>query len=898
MNRFISIIICYFIAICPVFPQILKGKITNQSGEPVPSATVYIRELKQGTTSNITGDYEIRLPGGKYTIICQSLGYEQVSVSLTITDETVIRNISLSLQYYQIPEVRISATGEDPAYGIMRKAIGMAPYYLNNISHYKANVYLKGNLQIDKIPRLIKRSIEKQARKEKKSGGSGETVKEGEVYLMESYNEIEFTAPEKYVQKVLSYNSTFPEEGNEISPMQYISASFYQPVIADLAISPLSPNAFSHYNFKYLGASPQGNFSINKIAVIPKRKSQQLFEGTIYIIDELWCLQSVDLTIDNLAGKIRIEQLCIPVQDDIWMPVSDKFDVKISILGFKADAGYAVSVKYDEVIPNTALKKPAGITFRRNNIANAASDTVQNKKRKQIDRILSKEELSNRDMMRLSKLMKQESENSMPDSVRKNLEIIDNTTHVIEKDAGRKDSAYWAAIRPIPLSELEMKRMHVTDSIRRISEPIQSKSDTLKTEGKNQKDGGNSFAKEIKNVSFGNTWGKKDGLRFRFSGLFDPELLSFNTVDGFVYGLDFRLSKTWKDKKSLGIYPDVRWAFSRQQLMWRLNANYRFGGAKQKEVFIRSGMSSRDIGTGGGIDPLLNTVTSLFFKLNYPKFYNSDFIRLGYRSEITNGLTLELNGLMEYRYVLANTTGFSIINASREYTPNIPVNRYLASGADPLNAMRDQNHAALSAKVTYIPFQKYRMDGGSKIPAGSDWPSFSLSWEHGINDFNESGFSVTHYDMIRAEIFRKKDLGAFSEFRWRIRAGGFTDNRKLTFYDFFHFNQQPLPVLLKDYEDVFMNPFCYSLSTPESFFEVHLNYATPYLLLKMLPGLSNTLMRENLRMSLLGSRYRPTYTEIGYSLSEIFLFIEAGVYAGFDGTRYRNIGIKFILKLN
>jgi hypothetical protein len=898
MNRFISIIICYFITICPVFPQILKGKITNQSGEPVPSATVYIRELKQGTTSNMTGDYEIRLPRGKYTIICQSLGYEQVSVSLTITDETVIRNISLSLQYYQIPEVRISATGEDPAYGIMRKAIGMAPYYLNNISHYKANVYLKGNLKIDKIPRLIKRSIEKEARKERKSGGTGETVKEGEVYLMESYNEIEFTAPEKYVQKVLSYNSTFPEEGNEISPMQYISASFYQPVIADLAISPLSPDAFSHYNFKYLGASPQGNFSINKIAVIPKRKSQQLFEGTVYIIDELWCLQSVDLTIDNLAGKIRIEQLCIPVQDDIWMPVSDKFDVKISILGFKADAGYAVSVKYDEVIPNTALKKPAGITFRGNNTANAASDTIQNKKRKQIDRILSKEELTNRDMMRLSKLMKQESEKSIPDSVRKNLEIKDNTTHVIETDAGRKDSAYWAAIRPIPLSELEMKRMHVTDSIRRVSEPIQSKSDTLKTEGKNQKDGGNSFAKEIKNVSFGNTWGKKDGLRFRFSGLFDPELLNFNTVDGFVYGMDFRLSKTWKDKKSLGIYPDVRWAFSRQQLMWRLNANYKFGGVKQKEIFIRSGMTSRDISTGGGIDPLLNTVTSLFFKLNYPKFYNSDFFRLGYRSEITNGLTLELNGLMEYRYVLANTTGFSIINASREYTPNIPVNRYLASGADPLNAMRDQNHAALTAKITYIPFQKYRMDGGAKIPAGSDWPSFILSWEHGINDFNESGFSVTRYDMIRAEIFRKKDLGAFKEFRWRIRAGGFTDNRKLTFYDFFHFNQQPLPLLLKDYEDAFMNPFCYSLSTPESYFEVHLNYATPYFLLKMLPGLSNTLMRENLRLSLLGSRYRPAYTEIGYSLSEIFLFFEAGVYAGFDGTRYRNLGIKFILKLN
>ena len=183
-------------------------------------------------------------------------------------------------------------------------------------------------------------------------------MKEGDVYLMESYNEIEFTAPDKYVQKVISFNSTFPEEGNEISPMEYVSASFYQPVLADMAISPLAPNAFSHYNFKYLGASPQGNFSINKIQVIPKRKSQQLFEGTIYIIDDLWCLQSVDLTNENLVGKIRVQQLYIPVQDEIWMPVSHKFEINIGIMGFKADAGYAVSVKYDDVKPNLALQKP------------------------------------------------------------------------------------------------------------------------------------------------------------------------------------------------------------------------------------------------------------------------------------------------------------------------------------------------------------------------------------------------------------------------------------------------------------------------------------------------------------------------------------------------------------
>ena len=40
------------------------------------------------------------------------------------------------------------------------------------------------------------------------------------------------------------------------------------------------------------------------------------------------------------------------------MPVSHKFEINIGIMGFKADAGYAVSVKYDEVKPNSALQKP------------------------------------------------------------------------------------------------------------------------------------------------------------------------------------------------------------------------------------------------------------------------------------------------------------------------------------------------------------------------------------------------------------------------------------------------------------------------------------------------------------------------------------------------------------
>ena len=37
----------------------------------------------------------------------------------------------------------------------MRKVIGMAPYYLNNVSYYKAEVYLKGKSGYKQDPQTI-----------------------------------------------------------------------------------------------------------------------------------------------------------------------------------------------------------------------------------------------------------------------------------------------------------------------------------------------------------------------------------------------------------------------------------------------------------------------------------------------------------------------------------------------------------------------------------------------------------------------------------------------------------------------------------------------------------------------------------------------------------------------
>ena len=580
------------------------------------------------------------------------------------------------------------------------------------------------------------------------------------------------------------------------------------------------------------------------------------------------------------------------------MPVSHKFEININIIGFRADAGYGSSVKYIEVKPNLSLQRPKTIStdYKGKSVASLnTSDTVVTKTKKQIDKILEKDELSNRDMVKLTRLIEKESEKSNNDSSKMNLEIKENTTHVVEKDATKKDSAYWSMIRPIPLSDIEIRSLKLSDSIKAVTSLKEFKSDTIASAGIK---GGNKFFKTARKIGLGYSWSDTTGFSFTNGGLIDSKNLSFNTVDGFIYGFDFRFSKSWKNNKSLSVFPDLRWAFSRKQFMWRVNANYRFNGLKQRQLFIRTGITSKDIGNGGSINLLLNTDAALFFKKNYLKLYESRYLTLGYRSELVNGLTLELSSSYEDRKVLQNTSDFSFIKSSKVYSDNIPENSYLATGSNPVNALRDQKHADFVTKITYTPYQKYRISKGNKIPMRSDWPTFNLIWEHGINEFSEMAGRFRHFDVMRFEASKSRDIGAFSEFRWRVRTGGFLDNRSLTYYDFFHFNSQPLPFLLDDYQDAFMLPAYYSMSTPEFFGELHLKYTSPYLLLKLLPVLSNTLMRENLSLSYLGSRFHKNYTEIGYSISEVLLLGELGVYAGFENIKYKSIGVRLTLRFN
>lgn len=75
----------------------VSGKITNSSGEAVPSATVRVKGTSNGTSSGIDGTYEINAPENA-TLLFSSVGYEDAEVAVggrTTIDVTLTSAVKL-----------------------------------------------------------------------------------------------------------------------------------------------------------------------------------------------------------------------------------------------------------------------------------------------------------------------------------------------------------------------------------------------------------------------------------------------------------------------------------------------------------------------------------------------------------------------------------------------------------------------------------------------------------------------------------------------------------------------------------------------------------------------------------------------------------------------------------
>lgn len=323
----------------------ISGTISDDNGEPLSFATIYIEGSTEGASSNNDGQYELHLKDlGEYTIVCQYVGYASQRKSISYKGQRVRVDFQLQPEIMEVPTVEILGNGEDPAYPIMRKAIAKRKLHQEKIASYTCESYIKGRFDIESVPQMMKAMMaENRMMFDVDSSGRGI------VYLSESESTFSKAPPDKV--KEVMHSSLISGFDNQFSFNNAMSMDFSiydaDMLMVRHLVSPLAKSAMAYYRFKLLGTThDQAGNLLNKIEVIPKSATSPTFAGVIYIAEDKWSAPQAELVLtrdhaqEPLIDSVRFVYSSVEVEEDTWVDIKKHIWMRVKTFGFSASGSF------------------------------------------------------------------------------------------------------------------------------------------------------------------------------------------------------------------------------------------------------------------------------------------------------------------------------------------------------------------------------------------------------------------------------------------------------------------------------------------------------------------------------------------------------------------------------
>ena len=866
-NLFFLIIFCFYFLSSQISAQVVSGKISNENGEPVPYATIFVQEAKVGTISNPEGNFTIQLNKGIYHLRIRSLGYNQVEKEIQVNTDSLNLLVNLIRQEFEIKEVKVFPGKEDPAYFIMRKAITKAQFYREKIKHYDADLYIKSNFEFTNIPKIYQNKIEIEGKKLK------DFFKENVTYVIESQNKITFEYPNNYDQKVISKKSSLI--GFDEPPVMGLMTSSFYEERPNQVVSPLSSLALKHYKFQYEGFITVGDFDVFKIKVTPKRKSDELVEGYIYIVDKLWCIYSLDFSTRFEFFEYTIKQQFENLGNENWLPVSHNLNGKLGMLGLRANFYYGASVKYDSIVDNYVQNRPSNFVSENNLIDSATIRKVGEKEKtlvNEVELITAKEELSNTDVKKVARLNRKILKEQYKDSTI--VAASYDSYNIDDKKDSLNNDISWDTIRAIPLTPNEIKSYQLADSITALEV---METDSV-TEDKKE-------TKLFSKILTGDYDLCKDSLiRLGYKGLISPENFDFNAVDGYKYKQRFELRLNPDSGKYIYVNPEIGYAINRKAVFGSITSRFRNILGSGNTFGFALGKESRDFKpTQLGIQPALNSISTWFFAENYMKLYETEFVKLNILQRIKKNFTFST--IVEYNqfFPLQNNHSYTLSN-KREYSPNIPLG---FSEDNP--ALQQQKSFAYTLGLNYRKRQRKPWLEESPFLFMSDFYTFNLTFKQGVKDILSSVSDFSQIDFI----FRQQaNISPSAGIDWKVNAGYFFNADQMHFSQFKHFNTSEIFVPFKSFANTFQLLNDYEFSSNQSYLNIGAEFRSEYLLLRYLSFLNKRTWSESIHLNYLTTPDLNNYWEVGYSLNSLFFVGNIGIFTGIKGDKFESFSVK------
>ena len=560
----------------------VKGTVSNQAGEAISSASIRLINSSKAVISNSNGVFYLHLDNGTYTLLVQSMGYENDTVRIELLDKDITKHIVLHRSTLQLMPVTITATGEDPAIGIIKQAIAKKEYFKNQIDQYTCQVYNKTSLEQHSITKRVDSVL-------------ADVVIDSliqQLQFIESVSNYYFRDPNTHKEIKSAFQNHNKEEkldfgntafiGIDLKPDREVYGApswgekeelFYTHVSKDHFdlyqnsvnlpslydkpfISPIADLAFYHYDFRLIHTFEEDGHLIHKIEVNPKRNTSPLFTGNIYIVDEEWSIKAVDLTVNDrylIPYKSFTFQLQFQkIDDTYWMLDREEFHYQLKLTATdKFGHALAVYTKYDcQHVIDPSIFKGGQIII--------------------------------------------------PDSVK------------------NKPLDYWTSSRPISLQSNELKYIKNKDSLRQY---YASPAYFHKADSSYNHTGILDFL--VKGVGYRNS---KKGYKFYFDPLIaQPRPFS---VGGYRHSISGNYEKTYKSLKRIKVKGEVNYGFANKDVKGYGRISYLYDPLRRREITIG----------GGSIYQMINSYNSITATFSRGNYMLTDHIMAGYSTEIMNGL--------------------------------------------------------------------------------------------------------------------------------------------------------------------------------------------------------------------------------------------------------------------
>lgn len=449
-----------------------------------------------------------------------------------------------------------------------------------------------------------------------------------------------------------------------------------------------------------------------------------------------------------------------------------------------------------------------------------------------------------------------------------------------EKDSNKKDSIYWTSVRPVPLTDEEQTDYIKKDSI---AEVRKASKDTTITNR-------NRF--KVFDVISGYDYRSHDSKTwFNYDGVL--QIPKYNTVQGWNFDTGFTFSTFDMDKKrNISMWAKMNYGIAEDRFrahggfstrIWKLGT-YSFSGGNTINQFNPS----------EPISPLMNTISSLFFKENYMKLYDRTYARVYHGRRIFNGLNMGASVEYNRRRPLFNNTDYVFIKDNKNYTSNNPLEPENYTSAPFVK--HELWKANISGTIRFG--QKYITRPDGTIPVTEvNYPGISFMYEKAFS----SSVKDYEYDFIAARVSYSETFDNKGTFGFNVKAGKFFNADNIAFMDYKHFNGNQTHVGTEEqYLNVFNLLPYYTHSTNDSYLETHIEHNDKGYFMNKIPLLDS--LQWNLVLgyhSIASPDYKP-YHEFTVGFDNVgfgkFRLLRIDYVRAYQGSGFVTDGVVFGLK--